>query len=116
MLLKIFSLRLSVTYFYQLKRREKIFEHIFLILISASISNSYIHRCENVKYIVLIHFGKCLYQKCHLNKSCGTFQGFITTGQLREIISELDKRLTEEDLVTILSNFFASLAKFSKLK
>ena len=30
------------------------------------------------------------------------FQGFITTGQLREIISELDKRLTEEDLDGII--------------
>lgn len=29
-------------------------------------------------------------------------QGFITTGQLREIISELDKRLTEEDLDGII--------------
>jgi calmodulin len=29
-------------------------------------------------------------------------KGFITTGQLREIISELDKRLTEEDLDGII--------------
>jgi hypothetical protein len=45
-----------------------------------------------------LHFGR-FYHKL-IRSSCS--QGFITTGQLREIISELDKRLTEEDLDGII--------------